>query len=1271
MNEIEQKSIQLYVYRAMKAGQTRDNCYAQQANFWNFLREFEDGEAYYSHFGFGGDHRPATLDTLAEHVSANEFVSEIQHVYETQVLLESKKLNGITSEDEWKFRLLSIESQDWSNQPRSQETLDSLRELLTQIYKEDIHFIFELLQNAEDQEAMHVSFKLEPRQLLFRHDGKLFNFEDVNSISRVAQSTKRTKAEEEDNTKIGKFGVGFKSVYKYTNTPQVHSGNWHFKITNLVVPEWTEEDGPVWPEGGTFFPAGCQQTTFVLPFDNPSKSEQDALKELGVGLKGLDCKTLLFLRHIEYIEIVLPTNERIVIKRSEEECECDAIAPAVARHVELTTTTNVDDTIHYLRFDDAVQKTIQDESGEHQIKVPIGLAYKLESVEQEGGSEYRVVEDADAGVYVSFRAKSEESKLRYSINAAFAPSLSRDAIRDVAENGDLLKDIVELQKKSIEFLKQKGLLTTEFLGVLPNSAEELGGQDAQYVKYSIFQEPLKQLFNTNPYTPTIENDFAPAQNLYRHSDKNDIQQFLGVAGLRALMQNDKLSWVKNAAQKNSNADKFLGALNIQEMTGNRVVERLKDAGICSRIVTDRTPQELAILYSYLESQYRDIKRTGNWWLQHEVERRQMAYKDGLCRLQIVLLSDGKLVSVAGNHRRIVYNCAGGNEFDEVHSDFNTMIQKGDDCGDAVRKFFALVDITADNPVENLKHYINNPEDSAEQSKNVQNFLAMLDAVLRGQMSFGDASRFPVLADNGNGEMVMVPLSSTFIDEPYYATELSLLQDFYSGLQGQERKLMLSPMYAERMNEQQQKYFVANAAKLGVMMFLQIKKFNYIQRDNPKKFWLEQAPGQRRRNYECDSDYDSYDVIEVLRDITQGGDNATRIKSANLIWRYVTCELSRDVELRKEYVGYQQGTAIYVTCLQAYVRKNASSVPRSDISTLVWRLSSAEWVPQRQNDAYVFVKPSDASIRLLPADWESAKGGSDHPMLKVIGFQRHEGDACPLEDIQGILLDSLRRHLGEIGCRNAKLIRACEDIEGFKRTILRNDRQQIDGKKYRDAILRPSEIIKNEEPVRKDMLGALRRRIWQIGYGTEKLLFELFQNADDAYEQNKAFNLGPERDGCEFLVKWDRANHRLIVVHWGRPINKQHEKIPGSERDLENMLQMHQSDKQVENDAGVTGKFGLGFKTVFLVSDAPYILSGDLRLKVLGGYLPCEVEAGEAWVGELERTYAQNAQLPPTIVIIPLLDDAMQPMQRAWELFKERAPYLVNCSRCVKKITIEE
>ncbi len=104
-------------------------------------------------------------------------------------------------------------------------------DLLGHLYSERTHFIFELIQNAEDAGARELLFELFEDRLEVRHDGRPFTEDDVRGVCGVGASSKSG-----DLTKIGTFGIGFKSVYAYTNSPRIHSSGEHFRIENYVRP---------------------------------------------------------------------------------------------------------------------------------------------------------------------------------------------------------------------------------------------------------------------------------------------------------------------------------------------------------------------------------------------------------------------------------------------------------------------------------------------------------------------------------------------------------------------------------------------------------------------------------------------------------------------------------------------------------------------------------------------------------------------------------------------------------------------------------------------------------------------------------------------------------------------------------------------------------------------------------------------------------------------------------------------------------------------------
>src|SRR2546421_7571123 len=95
--------------------------------------------------------------------------------------------------------------------------------LLADRYADRTHFIFELLQNAEDALARRsgwrgeraVNFHLTPTALRVSHFGQPFDEADVRGVCGIAQSTKRNL------TAIGRFGIGFKSVYAFTDRPEI------------------------------------------------------------------------------------------------------------------------------------------------------------------------------------------------------------------------------------------------------------------------------------------------------------------------------------------------------------------------------------------------------------------------------------------------------------------------------------------------------------------------------------------------------------------------------------------------------------------------------------------------------------------------------------------------------------------------------------------------------------------------------------------------------------------------------------------------------------------------------------------------------------------------------------------------------------------------------------------------------------------------------------------------------------------------------------------
>ena len=279
---------------------------------------------------------------------------------------------------------LRLKRLKWVEANRENGFDDGIRRLLTDLYPDNAHFIYELLQNAEDARATEVRFTLRENSVEFEHNGaRLFTLGDVDSITSIGFSEKR-----EDQTSIGKFGVGFKAVFAYTETPEIASGEYHFHIRDLVVPD---------TEGLAFCPRGEKQTYFSFPFDNDAKPPEKARAEIERNLQELDESTLLFLSGIKKIEYRLPDSTEGFIERREISQE-NRIEILVQRPGDSEPAS-----VSFLRFEKEVE--VSDEDSEPK-SCRIATAFLLEKKQEQ--TEKRPTKKQKRYQSVQWRIKSLE-----------------------------------------------------------------------------------------------------------------------------------------------------------------------------------------------------------------------------------------------------------------------------------------------------------------------------------------------------------------------------------------------------------------------------------------------------------------------------------------------------------------------------------------------------------------------------------------------------------------------------------------------------------------------------------------------------------------------------------------------------------------------------------------------------------------------------------------------------------------------------------------------
>ena len=351
------------------------------------------------------------------------------------------------------------------------------------IYSTRTHFIYELLQNTEDALSRredgspegYVHFYLSKDRLEVRHNGAPFveneNRKDVSGICGIGEGTKAG-----DYTQIGKFGIGFKSVYAYTFFPQIHSCDEHFEIRRFVEPyELSADDSPSVQDG---------ETCIVLPFDSivpkPEWAFRDSLpieqvsQEIGNALCNLGARSLLFLRQLTEIKCTFPDDASGHFYRKVKD------ETPSSRLVTVTDGDNIEEWRVYQRIG-----TIQDGNDMHSVTVEVAFLVEDSKVRRAQHTEL-----------IAYFPTAMKTGLGFLIHAPFKTTKARDNIKyPDSANQQITETAAQLAADSLENLRDLGLLDVSSYNALPLQVPEDSIFRPIYdkVRKSLKEKPLMPL----------------------------------------------------------------------------------------------------------------------------------------------------------------------------------------------------------------------------------------------------------------------------------------------------------------------------------------------------------------------------------------------------------------------------------------------------------------------------------------------------------------------------------------------------------------------------------------------------------------------------------------------------------------------------------------------------------------------------------------------------------------------------------------------------------
>ena len=473
---------------------------------------------------------------------------------------------------------------------------NSIRTLANDLYNKHTHFIFELIQNAEDNRyeeqnpyPPYISFRLtktDPTDspgsdgaLIIRNNEVGFNTGNVDAICAVGETTKK-----KEQGYIGEKGIGFKSVFRVTDNPHIFSNGYYFCLpesdteTGLeyIVPQWidTLPDDLV-----------LSDTYIILPLTK----KDFGYEKIERMLRDIEPEVILFLSTLEEIRIESDMGDNLTILK--DSTAMPEVAIIVEGNKRGSAFSNSD---NFLVCTKCFNKPtdIHHEKRERIENREVSVAFPLN-------------EDSVAkGKIFAYLPIRSDTGFPFLINADFILPSSREDIQDVPWNYWLMECVANLVAyKLLPLLKERRILSN--IRFLEEFASRLNNLvcDTDNLFYSIYTK-VCEVLKDQALLPTNDNSFVSAQgSVLTRSDAvrnllTDIQ--LGMLLLPNINRNVPLKWLSAEITHDrapSLRKYIMEFLAVEEVTPNMFARRLSQ-----KFLLRQTDEWFIKFYKFLSDQ---------------------------------------------------------------------------------------------------------------------------------------------------------------------------------------------------------------------------------------------------------------------------------------------------------------------------------------------------------------------------------------------------------------------------------------------------------------------------------------------------------------------------------------------------------------------------------------------------------------------------------------------------------------------------------------------
>jgi hypothetical protein len=695
------------------------------------------------------------------------------------------------------------------------------RQLFSECYDDKTHFIFELLQNAEDaiarregwQGSRTVSFHLTKTDLRIGHFGQPFDENDVRGICGIAESTKGV-------SEIGRFGIGFKSVYAFTDRPEIHSGTENFSIKNYV-----------WPSAISAIDHEAEETVILLPLKS---GEESGHCEIADGLENIGASALLFLREID--EICWSVEGGCEGRYLREEQDIDENVRLIKVIGQEQDEARISE--EWLVF----SRPVRTEDGHKAGNVEIGF-----SIFQEDNTESQKIHCLDHSPLVVYFPTVVETHLGFLVQGPYRTTPNRDnVLKNDSWNQSLVTETASLLVETLLWLRDHGWLDSEALQCLPLAAEKFD----EFNRFAPMFEEIKDALCSERLLPCFDTGHvsSPSALIGRTAELRALFTSLQLSSLYD--KPDPVTWLSGDISRSRTPELYrylTTELDIEEVGPQAMIWRLDKS-----FLEDQPDDWILHLYMFLNA--------------------QPALQSQFSFNPLIRLEDGSHVKAEeGGRPQAFLPGSSVTEFPTVRANVCS--------NDSALSFLHSLGLTEPDPVDevimNLLPRFVDEEAGIADDDYADAIHIILKAFQVDSMNEHKklikalrTAHFVMAVDAANGAKVMakpeeVYLATQDLKELFGGVDgVYLVDDSYACLQGKECRGMLDACGASRFLRQQE-----------VIRSKTILELKEIRREAGQ----EQATSSEVVNHTLDG-------LSGLMEMMVGLDQETRTKKALLLWK---------------------------------------------------------------------------------------------------------------------------------------------------------------------------------------------------------------------------------------------------------------------------------------------------------------------------------------------------------------------------------------------------